>query len=357
MSDLIKKLENSIENLKEKKCKLFFFVQDTKGNAKASIRYIYQVALTLKNEGFNAIMLHEKSDYQGVSDWLGSEYMELPHKPIDGQNLEISPEDFILIPEIFGFIMEQIKDLPCAKIVLCQAYDHMMETLQPGFGWANYGFLKCITTSEYQKEYISSVMKNISIDILEPVISDEFKKTSTTQQPIVGVHSRDPRKTLNLIKTFYLKYPQYRWVTFRDLRGLTELEFANYLQNCCASVWIDETSGFGTFPLESMKCGVPCIGKVPSLFPEWMNEENGIWLLEETKMVDYIADFLQNWLEDNIKSSIYDEMDKTVSSLISKSNFESKIIELFNSYLQIRLSSFEEQLNKLKPEENTSEIN
>ena len=40
-------------------------------------------------------------------------------------------KDFIIIPEICGFIMEQVTDLPCAKVVLCQAYDHMMETLQP----------------------------------------------------------------------------------------------------------------------------------------------------------------------------------------------------------------------------------
>lgn len=353
----ILKLEKSVNNLKNKSARIYLFVQDTRGNAKAGIRFIYQMALTLKNNGFNAIILHEKSDYQGVSDWLGAEYMELPHKAIDGQNLEISPEDFILIPEIFGFIMEQVKDLPCAKIVICQAYDHMMETLQPGFGWANYGFLKCITTSEFQKEYITSVMKNVSVDILEPVISDIFKKTSTTQQPVIGVQSRDPRKTLNLIKTFYLKYPQYRWITFRDLRGLTEFEFANNLQTCCASVWIDDTSGYGTFPLESMKCGVPCIGRVPLLFPDWMTEDNGIWLIDETKMVDYIADFIQNWLEDNIKSSIYDEMDKTVNSLISKNEFESKVVELFNSYLQVRLLSFEEQLNKLKPEETSSDIN
>jgi hypothetical protein len=66
MSDLIKKLENSIENLKEKKCKLFFFVQDTKGNGRASVSYIYNLALTLKNAGYNSIILHEKSDYFGV---------------------------------------------------------------------------------------------------------------------------------------------------------------------------------------------------------------------------------------------------------------------------------------------------
>jgi hypothetical protein len=277
--------------------------------------------------------------------------MTLPHSPIEGKNLEISPEDFIIIPEIFGFIMEQVKDLPCAKIVLCQAYDHMMETLQPGFGWGNYGFYKCITTSEFQKDYISTVMRNISIDILPPVISDKFKKSKFPQKPIVAVHSRDQRKTLNFIKTFYLRFPQYRWITFRDLRGLSEEDFSTFLKDCFLSVWIDETSGYGTFPLESMKCGVPVIGKVPSLFPHWMNEDNGLWLGEETKLCDFTADFIQNWLEDNIKPELYDKMDETVSTLITKEEFETNINNLFSGYIKTRETSFIEQLNKLKTEE------
>ncbi len=35
----------SITNLREKKSKIYFFVQDTKGNARASVRYIYQIAM------------------------------------------------------------------------------------------------------------------------------------------------------------------------------------------------------------------------------------------------------------------------------------------------------------------------
>jgi hypothetical protein len=133
----ILKLEKSIEILKSKQSRIYLFVQDTKGNPKASIRYIYDMGMALKKGGYNPIILHEKPDYAGVSEWLGEECMTLPHSPIEGKNLEISPEDFIIIPEIFGFIMEQVKDLPCAKIVLCQAYDHMMETLQPGLGCCN----------------------------------------------------------------------------------------------------------------------------------------------------------------------------------------------------------------------------
>ena len=347
----ILKLEKSIENLKSKQSRIYLFVQDTKGNPKAAIRYIYDMGMALKKGGYNPIILHEKPDYAGVSEWLGEEYMTLPHNPIEGKNLEISPEDFIIIPEIFGFIMEQVKDLPCAKVVLCQAYDHMMETLQPGFGWGNYGFYKCITTSEFQKDYISTVMRNVSIDILPPVISDKFEKSKFPQKPIVAVHSRDQRKTLNFIKTFYLRFPQYRWITFRDLRGLSEDDFSTFLKDCFLSVWIDETSGYGTFPLESMKCGVPVIGKVPSLFPHWMNEDNGLWLGEETKLCDFTADFIQNWLEDNIKPELYDKMDETVSTLISKEEFETNINNLFSDYITSRETSFVEQLNKLKTEE------
>mgnify|MGYP000060544202 CR=1 FL=1 len=345
------KIEKSIENLKLKNSRIYFFVQDTKGNPKASVRYIYQMAYTLKNNGYNPIILHEKDDYVGVGEWLGEQYMTLPHKPIEKQNLEISPEDFLIIPEIFGFIMEQVKELPCAKIVLCQAYDHILETLQPGFGWANYGFLKCITTSEIQKEFITSVMKNVTIDIVEPYISEVFGKTKLTQKPIVAVHSREQRKTLNFIKTFYLKYPQYRWITFRDLRGLSETEFADTLKECFLSVWIDDTSGYGTFPLESMKSGVPCLAVVPTLQPKWINENNGVWIDSELKLSDFTADYIQNWLEDNISPKLYEDMDKTVSELPSKESFEETVVSLFNEYFDIRTTTFEEQLNRLTPQE------
>jgi hypothetical protein len=344
--EILEKIDGSIKNLKEKQAKIYLFVQDTKGNPKSSVRYMYQMGMALKNAGYNPIILHEKPDYMGVGSWLGLEYMELPHTPVEGQRLEISPEDFIIVPEIFGFVMDQVKDLPCGKIVLCQAYDHMFETLQPGFGWANFGFYKCITISEEQKQYISNVMKNVSIDVLPVYLSDTFEKNAIQSKPIVAVHTREQRKALNFIKTFYLKYPQYRWVTFRDMRGLPETEFANSLRDCMLSVWIDETSSYGTFPLESMKCGVPVMGRIPLFQPNWMTENNGFWLLDEQNFADYTADYIQKWLEDNIEPTIYEEMEKTVSELFTKEQFEKETVELFDGYFQNRINTFEEQKQK-----------
>jgi hypothetical protein len=351
MEDRILKIKESILNLKDKKNKIYFFVQDTKGNAKASIRYIYQIANTLLKEGYNPIILHEKPDYFGVSSWLGEQYSKIPHQSVEGQNLQIAPEDFIIVPEIFGYVMAQLTNIKCTKIVLSQSYDQIFETLQPGQIWSQFGFTKCITTSEIQKKYISQFMRNVPTDIIEPVISDVFEKSKYPAKPIIAISSREQRDSINLIKSFYQKYPQFRWITFRDMRGISEEEFANTLKECMLSVWDDRTSAFGTFPLESMKCGVPVIGKVPSLFPHWMNEDNGLWLGEETKLCDFTADFIQNWLEDNIKPELYDKMDETVSTLISKEEFETKINNLFSEYITSREISFVEQLNKLKTEE------
>ena len=46
--------------------------------------------------------MHEKTDYSNVKEWLGSEYSTIPHKPIESQDLKVSPEDFIVIPELYG---------------------------------------------------------------------------------------------------------------------------------------------------------------------------------------------------------------------------------------------------------------
>jgi hypothetical protein len=348
-SEQILKLEKSIQNMKDKKSKIYFMVQDTKGNAKASVRYVYQMAMELKKSNYNPIILHEKDDYFGVGSWLGEEYMsELTHKPIEGTNLEISPDDLLIIPEIYGFVMDQISNLPCGKIVLCQSYDYIYETLQPGQSWSTMGFLKCLTTSENQKEYIKNSVRNVDVDIIEPAISDNFEKSNFPAKTIISIHTRDHRDTTNLIKLFYTKFPQYRWITFRDLRGLSEKDFAQAMKESFVSVWVDRISGYGTFPLESMKMGIPVIGLVPNLLPNWMNEDNGIWINNQNMLPDVIADFIQNWLEDNINPELYTNMDKTIESLPNNETFKNNVIEFFDGVFSKRSEGFESQLTKFE---------
>ena len=106
---------------------------------------------------------------------------------------------------------------------------------------------------------INSMMPNVQLENIKLYIPDYFKKCEKPQPPTISIHTRDSRDTHKVIKSFYVKFPQYKWISFRDLRNLSREKFAEDLSQSSCAVWIDELSGFGTFPLESMKCGVPVI--------------------------------------------------------------------------------------------------
>ena len=156
-------VESVISKLENKDFGLYFFTMDTRGNATAGIANIYEHVKLLTELGFNAYILHEKTDYKlrgdvegpGLADWLGEEYAQLPHVSIEGQQLNVGPADFIIIPEIFSNIMDQVKGFPCKKVVFSQSYDYLLELLPIGKRWnTDYGFHDVITTSQKQANYL-----------------------------------------------------------------------------------------------------------------------------------------------------------------------------------------------------------
>jgi hypothetical protein len=311
-------IETTLNNLKEKDFKMYFFTLDTKGNPTAGIANIYEHVKILNELGYNAIILHEKNDYklranedgQGIAEWLGEEYANLPHASIEGQELSISPSDFIIIPEIFSNIMDQVKQFPCKKIVFAQSYDYLLELLPIGKRWnVDYGFNEVITTSVKQAKFIAGLFPSINIHVVPVSIPSYFKVNEKPKVPIVAIHTRNQGDAAKIAKSFYLQYPAYKWVTFKELRGLPREQFADDLSKACLAVWIDDVAGFGTFPLEAMECNTPVIGKIPNLIPEWMETEteegnniknNGIWTNTTINIPELIATYLKVWLEDAV---------------------------------------------------------
>jgi hypothetical protein len=127
-------------------------------------------------------------------------------------------------------------------------------------------------------------------------------------------------------------------------------EFSEVLKECFVSVWIDEESTFGTFPLESMKCNVPVVGKIPDIEPDWLNE-NGMWTYDSTKIVEILGTYILAWLEGvELKSEVTDKMKETLlpyGSDITRNN----IISIFNSFKNKRIDAINTALEKLKQEE------
>jgi hypothetical protein len=330
MSEQMKQIEEQkkqinivLENLANKNFTLYFFTLDTKGNPTAGIANIYEHVKVLNELGYKAAILHEKNDYKlkgdengsGIADWLGEEYAALPHVSIEGQQLNVTPADFIIIPEIFANIMDQVKGFPCKKVVFSQSYDYLLELLPIGKRWnTDYGFNDVITTSKKQAQYLSNMFPSIKTHVVPVSIPSYFKDTDKPKLPVVAILTRNPGDAAKIAKSFYLQYPIYKWVTFKELRGIPRQQLATELSKCCLAVWLDETSGFGTFPLEAIECNTPVIGKMPNLIPEWMEtldesnnltiRNNGVWTNTTVNIPELIATYLKVWFEDSVPAEL-----------------------------------------------------
>ena len=348
MEQQLSQLQTGLTKMKNKEAKIYFLTQDTEGRAIASVAINYQYVKILKEAGYNASILYEKKEYKGVSEWLPKEYAELPHASIETGELRVGPQDFVIIPELYGHVLEQIKEMPCTKMIFCQAYDYILETLQPGFSWANYGVTKCITTTDSQKEYINNLFPSIQTDVIKPSIPEYFKVSKKPKTPLVAIHTRDPRDTMKIIKEFYLRNPQFKWLTFRDMRNISREEFATILGEACVGVWVDRVSGFGTFPLEAMACKTPVIGNLPILKPDWLSQENGLWVYDESKIGEVLGNYVKNWLEDNLPDKLYEEMEKTIKPY-SEENERNEVVTYFDGLFKEKTEEFNNSINKLSP--------
>jgi len=350
---MIEKLKESLSKLETKDFQILFLTPDVKGTPRASIAEIYNHVKELINLGYKASILHEKNDYTKVGAWLGEEYDNIPHSSIEevGGQLKVGPQDFMIIPELFGNVLQQIEKIPCKKIILAQSYDYILDMLPPGASWSTYGVNSFITTTETIKQEINKLFPLTTGYIVNPSIPSYFKNEDKLKKPIIAIMCRDDRTTSKIVKSFYLKYPLYSFVTFRDIKNMSRQDLAGVLNDYFLSVWVDETSSFGTFPIESMKCGTPVIGKVPMIQPEWISEKNGVWLFDELQIPEAIAIFCKNFFEDLEDTELLNEM-KTMDSKYSEKEQAKQIKEVYTQIFADRISELKTNIQRLGEENN-----
>ena len=343
----IEKLESAFNRLENNQHKIYFLTYDTKNNARAAIKYIYDTVLTLRDNDIDAYILVEDKNYVGTKTWLGEKYNDLPIVTIKEDQIEMGVDDVIVVPEYYSNVLEQLKEVKCTKVMLVQQTEYIFETLPVGSRWSDYGFDKVITTTENSKKYIKTIFPESVVYVNPPKISDLFQPTESLTKPFIAISARDRGQHRRVISEFYLRYPQLRWVTFKDMVQMSHEEFALQLQECICSVWLDDDSTFGTFPLESMKCNVPVIGKIPTTEPEWLSE-NGLWTYDLNKIVELIGTYVLAWLEgvtvnDEVKTKMSETLIPYTEDII-----DSNVISIFESLRNSRILTIKKGITNLK---------
>jgi hypothetical protein len=364
-------INHLLSKIDNKDFSFYFFTLDTLGNPVASVANIYEHVKVLNELGYRAYIMHEKDNYKvrgdengmGINDWLGEEYASLPHISIEGQQLSVTPTDYIIIPEIFANVMDQVKQFPCKKIVFSQSYDYLLELLPIGKKWHyDYGFTDVITTSERQANYIKLLFQGINTHIVPVGIADYFKPSEKPKTPIVTIVTRNHGDAKKIANSFYLQFPVYKFITFKELRGMPKKQFAEELGKSCLAVWIDDQSGFGTFPLEAMQSGTPVIGKIPNMVPEWMEsstdngditlKNNGVWTNTTLNIPELIGTYMKVWFEDSVPKDLLDGMNET-NGTYSTEKQKAAIEKVYGTLVSNRRNEFVGMIN---PKETNAEI-
>ena len=352
---------NEISKIEKKENNVFFFVLDTKGNPSGSLEYIYKLAMIAKNEGFKVGMLYQTIDkndeFVGVEGWLGSEYASLPHYDISNNDVEITPSDVLFIPEIFSNVMNQTKKLPCKRIAILQNYNYLIEQMPFSAQWGDFGVLEAITNTEYNSKLIKDVFPYVKTNVINPYIDNIFGQTKEPKKMVVNIVATDQSDINRIVKPFYWKFPTFKWVSFRDLRGLPKEKFAESLREAAITIWVDDNTSFGYSALEAIKSGSIVIAKVPNTPLKWMDEDNDenvgklrnccIWFDNLNDVQRVIASAVRSWITDNVPTTLTDEANK-VKELYTYETTKNEFTSYLNAVIDNRLKEMKQLVEVVK---------
>lgn len=354
------RLQNEIDKIASKENRILFFVLDTKGNPSGSLEYIYNLALILKEDGYDVTMIHQEEEFVGVESWLGKKYAELPHSNISKDNVDVSPADILFIPEIFAQVMNQTKKLPCKRVAILQNYNYLLEQMPFAGQWGDYGIMDAIVNEKYNADLIQDIFPYVKTHLVRPFISPLFGETKEPKKMVVNIVAKNQSDINKIVKPFYWKYPAYKWVSFRDLRGFPKEGFAAALREAAITIWVDEDASFGYSALEAMRSGNILIAKMPKNPISWtVEDENStklrdccIWFDDFNALHKQIASAVRSWTTDNVPAVIYDA-GKEVVSQYSYENTKQDILNFVAATLDVRKKEMEAIKTQVLSKNNT----
>lgn len=340
-------LNKSIEALKEKSGKIFFYIFDSKGMPSGTLYYMYCLAKSLKESGYDVRMLHADKEFIGVNGWLGEEYSEIPHYNIQKDNVALAPEDILFVPEILSNVMGKVKNSFARIIAVVTNYAYLVDSIRPYKArLSDFGISDCITPSEELRKQITEAFPEIRTTVVKPYIRDIFKYNPKEEKPlVVNIVAKSPSEASKIINPFYWKHPEYGFIAIRHLTHLPQEELAKGLDGSFMTVWLDGETAYGYSALEAMACGSIVVGKIPENIPDWMLtkdgelRDNGIWYYNTHNVHSIMADAIHTYLHDALPSELYKEMDATVKEYRSK-EFNKAIKKYIDNSIAARIKEY-----------------
>ena len=174
----------------------------------------------------------------------------------------------------------------------------------------NLNITDAIVTTKVQESKIKDYFPTVRTHIVSPSIKKVFRNNDAPRKLIVNIISKEQSDLNRIVKPFYWKNPIYKWVSFRDLRGLSQEAFAEALREAAITIWIDDKTSFGYS------------------------------LLEDAPQM--IASAVRSWTLDDIPADVYEYQSK-MDNLYSEETQENEIEQVYvKELIERRLNDFKE---------------
>lgn len=317
MEDKINKLRKIATSIATQDFTIYFFVPDLEG-INLSVHEIYLHAQQLLKEGFDVKMLADSENFT-TPDWLDDSLTEglgVTYVGDEGKakQLQVRPEDFMVIPEVLTNVIKETATLACGRIVLVQSWDAAIGSMHVGLNYPAFNIRNVMTTGTRLSELVSQHMgQGLLVNEYQVGLPKYFKPSNKPVKPIINYVARNANDLTKALKMFYLRYPEMNWLTFQELSGLSREGFAEKIREGFATIWIDRLASFGTVPLEAMASGSLPIAYVPEIGPEYVSEKSGFWFNNIYDLPELIYQVAMHFLEGSIPDSTYQDMEEVAT--------------------------------------------
>ena len=257
--------------------------------------------------------------------------------------------------------MSQTKNLPCKRVAILSNMNYLTEVIPVGVTWPNMGINEVVTTSKSYEATINDYFPDVRSHVVSPFIPEVFKKNDKPKNLIINCICKEPSDINKIIKPFFWKYPVYKWISFRDLRGLPQDVFAEALKDSALTIWFEYDTSFGLSLTESIKCGCLTFAKVPDNICDWMIDDKNtlnraaIWFEDIQNLPNMIASVVRSWLIDDIPAEIDEEAGK-FAGLYTKEEHVRQVEEVYiNGLFSERQKELAEAIKQFKSGLNNTE--
>ena len=249
--------------------------------------------------------------------------------------IHFSKDDILMIPEGFGDLVKETKDLPCKRAIVAQSWIYILNSMSEPFHWKEYGVNDVISISDGITDFINEIMPNLNIYQYKQSINHNIFTTAKNKEHSVcfsanrGEESR--YKALSAVNIFRKQSKHSKMIYFHELRGYSRLDFANILSKSSICLYTDEVAGFGTLPLEAMACNTHVVGFKNIGNKEYVNDSNGFWVangdyIELGKKLTLAVDIL---FESNFTASLLIN-ERNTSMAYNELNEELEVVNIFD---------------------------